>query len=188
MAFTALLDANVLYSAPLRDLLLRLAVTDLFRAKWSADIHAEWMRNLAAARHDIPWARIESLRSQMDSHVRDALVDGYAPLISSLTLPDPDDRHVLAAAIHGRVDLIVTCNLRDFPPAALAPFGIEAQHPDEFLCHQYDLAPDLVCAVVRELRGSLKKPPLTVEQYLAMFEKHGLHKFVTALRARASEL
>jgi predicted nucleic acid-binding protein len=188
MAFTALLDANVLYSAPLRDLLLRLAVTDLFRAKWSADIHAEWMSSLAAARPDIPRVRLDSLRSRMDSHVRDALVEGYAPLIPSLTLPDPGDRHVLAAAIHGRADLIVTYNLKDFPPEALAPYGIEAQHPDAFLSHQFDLAPDLVCTIIRELRIGLRNPPRTVEQYLAMLETHSLWEFVTMLRIRARDL
>jgi predicted nucleic acid-binding protein len=187
MAFTALLDANVLYSAPLRDLLLRLALTDLYRAKWSADIHGEWMRNLARDRPDIHPARIEATRLLMDSHVRNAMVEGYAHLIPSLSLPDPDDRHVLAAAIHGRADVIVTYNLNDFPVQTLATYGIEAQHPDEFLRHEYDLAPDLVCAVVRELRGGLKCPPRTVDQYLATLEKHGLCEFVTALRLRAHD-
>lgn len=143
MAYTALLDACVLYPNMLRDLLLRLAVTDLYRAKWSADIHDEWMRSLAANRPDIPPEHITRVRNLMDENVRDALVEDYASLVPGLTLPDPKDRHVLAAAIVGRADVIVTFNLRDFPADTLSPFGIEAQHPDEFMRHQFDLAPDL---------------------------------------------
>ena len=188
MAYTALLDACVLYPNSVRDLLMRLAVTDLYRAKWSADIHAEWMRNLAANRPDIPQARIDRLRDLMDSNVRDAIVDNYAALITSLVLPDPHDRHVLAAAITGRADLIVTYNLKDFPDAALAPFGIEAQHPDQFLRHQFDLNPDLVCAAVRELRVGLRNPPRTVDEYLGILERHALHEFAAALRSRAAAL
>lgn len=130
MAYTALLDACVLYPAALRDLLMRLAVTDLYRAKWTSDIHDEWMRNLAARRPDIPRERIGRIRELMDSHVRDSIVENYAPLIAGLALPDPKDCHVLAAAIKGRADVIVTFNLKDFPDEALAPYGIEAQHPD----------------------------------------------------------
>lgn len=184
MAYTALLDACVLYSAPLRDLLLRLAVTDLYRAKWSADIHSEWMRKLATNRTDIPTARIERLRELMDSGVRDALVENYAHLVPTLVLPDPDDRHVLAAAIVGRADLIVTFNLADFPSAALEPYGVEVQHPDEFLCHQLDLAPDLVRSVVRELRAGLTNPPQAADEYLATLARHGLTAFADALRSR----
>lgn len=188
MAYTALLDACVLYSNSVRDLLMRLAVTDLYRAKWSDDIHAEWMRNLAANRPDIPQVRIDRLRDLMDSNVRDAIVDNYAPLIPSLALPDPDDRHVLAAAIVGRADVIVTYNLKDFPAAILAPFGIEAQHPDQFLRHQFDLNPDLVCAVIRDLRAGLKNPPRTVDEYIVTLERHELHEFTSALRSRGDAL
>lgn len=184
MAYTVLLDACVLYSAPVRDILLRLALTDLYRAKWSADIHAEWMRNLAANRSDISHERIERTRERMDSHVRDAIIENYASLIPTLDLPDPDDRHVLAAAIVGRADLIVTYNLADFPHAAIAPYGIDAQHPDQFLVHQFDLARDHVCAVVHDLRSGLRNPPRSAEEYLATLEKHGLQEFAAALRTR----
>jgi predicted nucleic acid-binding protein len=188
MAYTALLDACVLYPAMLRDLLMRLALTDLYRAKWTADIHDEWMRSLAADRPDIPRASIENIRDRMDSNVRDALIEHYDPLIATLALPDPADRHVLAAAIVGRADVIVTFNLKDFPDTALAPYGIEVQHPDPFLRHQFDLKPDLVCAVVHDLRSGLTRPPRNVDEYLAALEKHGLHEFVAALRPRGATL
>jgi hypothetical protein len=101
-SFTAFYDANVLYSAPLRDLLMHLALTDLFRAKWSNKVHEEWMENLLRKRPDLTRENLEKTRRLMDADVRDYLVEDYAHLISGLELPDPDDRHVVAAAIRGR--------------------------------------------------------------------------------------
>lgn len=172
--YTALLDANVLYPAPMRDILLQLAVTDLYRAKWSADIHREWIENLLEnePHRDLP--ALERTRDLMDSHVRDCLVTGYEELIPALNLPDQDDCHVLAAAIVGHCDVIVTQNLKDFPEANLAPFNISAQHPDEFLCNQLDLAPGVFCAAVRKVRARLKNPPLSVDEYLANLTQQGL--------------
>lgn len=171
---TALLDANVLYPAPLRDLFLQLAVTDLFKAKWTADIHREWIEALM---RDEPWrdrAALERTRGLMDTATRDSLVTGYEPWIETLLLPDPDDRHVLAAAIVGRCDVIVTRNLKDFPEAALAPFGMEAQHPDEFVYDHLAVAPGVVCGAVRKVRARLLKPSYGVEEYLATLTRQGL--------------
>lgn len=119
--FTAIFDACVLYPAPLRDLLMSLALTGLFRAKWTAAIHEEWIGNLLRNRDDLTRPQLERTRDLMDRAVPDALVAGYEELIDPLTLPDPDDRHVLAAAIRGRADVIVTSNLKDFPETALKP-------------------------------------------------------------------
>ncbi len=98
--YTALYDACVLYPAPLRDLLLQLALTGLFRARWSATIHDEWTRNVLLDRPDLTAAQLQHTRALMDAAVPDALVVGYEKLIPSLTLPDPDDRHVLALRCH----------------------------------------------------------------------------------------
>lgn len=123
--YTALLDANVLYPVPMRDIVLQLAVTGIFRAKWTADIHCEWME--ALLRHE-PHRDRRALE-----RTRDCLITGYETLIPGLSLPDPDDRHILAAAIVGRCDVIVTQNLKDFPVTALSPYGIDVQHPDDFI-------------------------------------------------------
>jgi hypothetical protein len=88
------------------------------------------------------------LRDLLNAHVRDCLVTGYETLIDAVTLPDPDDRHVLAAAIRAGADLIVTFNLKDFPEKDLKPYGIEAQHPDDFLTFQLDLAPNTAPTMV----------------------------------------
>jgi hypothetical protein len=172
--YTALLDANVLYPAPMRDILLQLAVTDLFRAKWTAEIHGEWIEALLRNEPQRNRAALERTRDLMDRNVRDCLVTGYEALIAQLQLPDPADRHVLAAAIVGRCDMIVTQNLRDFPDSALAPHGVEVQHPDIFLCNQLDLAPGLFCGAIRKVRGRLKNPPYAVEDYLAILTQVGL--------------
>jgi PIN domain len=185
--FTALYDACVLYPAPLRDLLMYVAVTDLYRARWSNAIHDEWIRSLLRDRPDLTREQLQRTRELMNAHVRDCLVTGYEPLIPALSLPDPNDRHVLAAAIHCGADVIVTFNLRHFPDDILKPFGIEAQHPDDFLSYQLDLAPNIVCAAAKRQRTGLKNPPKTVEQYLESLERQGLAKTVSVLR-RFAEL
>ncbi len=185
--FTVLYDACVLYPAPLRDLLMQIAVTDLYRARWTDAIHDEWTRSVLKDRPDLRPEQLQRTRDLMDAHVRDCLVTGYETLIDAVTLPDPDDRHVLAAAIRAGADVIVTFNLKDFAEEALAPYGIEAQHPDEFLTFQLDLAPNIVCAAAKRHRASLKKPPKTVEEYLATLEAQGLAQIVSGLR-RFAEL
>ena len=186
--YTALLDANVLYPAPVRDLLLQLAVTDIYKARWTADIHREWIDSLLRNEPQRNRAKLERTRDLMDSSTRDALVTGYDSLIPSLQLPDEDDRHVLAAAIVGRCDVIVTANLKDFPEAALAPFGIDAQHPDEFLCNHLNLAQGLVCRCVQKVRQRLKNPAYSTEEYLATLTRNGLVATAAELRPFAELL
>lgn len=126
MAFVVLYDAAVLYPAPLRDLLLRVARTGLVRAHWTEQILDECFRNILANRPDLAPAALERTRRLMNQAVPDVIVTGYESLVSGLSLPDADDRHVLAAAIKTGAQVIVTWNLADFPPASLAPYGIEA--------------------------------------------------------------
>lgn len=181
-------DACVLYPAPLRSLLMYLAMTDLFRAKWTAAIHEEWMRHIQRDYSDITREKAERIRDLMNAHVRDCLVTGYEDLIPTLTLPDADDRHVLAAAIRAGADVIVTSNLADFPAEALTPHGVTAQHPDEFITRLLDQAPEAVCDAARKQRESLKRPPKTVEEYLQSLERQGLTKAVAALRRFADSI
>jgi hypothetical protein len=110
------------------------------------------------------------------------LIYGFEDLIPSLSLPDPDDRHVLAAAIRSRADVIVTCNTKDFPTEIAVSYGIEIQHPDEFLIHVFDLAPGAVLEALQRLRQSLKNPPVAIEQYLVRLEQHELSGFVAKLK------
>lgn len=186
--FGAVYDACVLYPAPLRDLLVRLAQTGLFRGRWTAQIHEEWIQTLLANRPDLTRVRLERTRTLMDAAVPDCLVTGHESLIAGLTLPDADDRHVLAAAITCQAGVIVTYNLRDFPDSELGRFGIEAQHPDEFIRHLFDLSPAAVCQAVRELRSDLRKHPKTVQQLLDTFLAAGLAETVSALETMTNLL
>lgn len=178
---TAVYDANILYPAPLRDLFIRIAQAGLVRAKWTETIHDEWIRNVLKDNPHVSADRLARTRTLMNEAVRDCLVTGYEDLIAPLSLPDPGDRHVLAAAIQSGADVIVTCNRTDFPPATLARFNIKAQHPDDFLLHLLGLAPGVICAAVKRQRESLRNPPNTPQELLATLERHGLAQAVARL-------
>jgi predicted nucleic acid-binding protein len=185
---TAVYDACVLYPAPLRDLLMHLALTDLFHAKWTDAIHDEWIRNVLANRPNLTRKQLDRTRSLMNAHVRDCLVTGYEDLIESLTLPDPDDRHVLAAAVHAKADMIVTLNLKHFPAGVLSQFQIEAQHPDDFVSHLLEQHPGAVCGAVKRHRETLLRPPKSIEEYLDSLERCQLPDTATRLRVFADLL
>jgi len=180
--FTAVYDACVLYPAPLRDLLMQLALTDLVRGRWSDLIHEEWMRNVLMERPDLTIAQLGRTRDMMNSNVRDGLVTDFEPLIPSLTLPDLGDRHVLAAAIRCGAGEIVTFNLKHFPADRLGPYGVEAKHPDDFVTDLFDLSPAAVCTAAKTVRGRLRNPPRTAEEYLATLERQGLSETAARLR------
>lgn len=185
--FTVVYDACVLYPAPLRDTLLRLALTDLFKAYWSDHIHDEWVNAvLRKGRHSRD--ALERTRDLMDRHVRDPKVFGYEPLIPSLELPDPNDRHVLAAAIRCNANAIVTFNLRDFPDDAVSPFEIDILHPDDFILYQIDLSPSICCKAIQEQRLALKNPVVDVETLLTILQKQQLPQTVSRLREYADFL
>lgn len=186
--FVAVFDACVLYPAPIRDLLLRLSVTGLFRARWTDRIHDEWIEAVLRNRADLQRDQLDRTRQLMDDAVPDCLVTGYEGMESILELPDPDDRHVLAAAIKCSAGTIVTYNLKDFPSEVLAPFGLSAQHPDEFLEHAYDLEPVVVCKAVKDARETLKHPPKTPEELLDIYQGLGLATTVAALRSHLDTL
>lgn len=166
MGLVAVYDACVLYPAPVRDLLMEMAISGLVQAKWTERIHQEWMSNLIKDRPDIV-QRVHQTRTLMDAAIPDALVSHYEPLIDGITLPDPDDRHVLAAAIKCGAQLIVTANLKDFPQEYLAPYGIDAIHPDEFIEQQFGLNQDAVIACAKRIRARLQNPEIRAERYLA---------------------
>jgi hypothetical protein len=175
----------VLYPAPLRDFLIQLATTGLFRGRWTADIHAEWIRNVLRDRPDLSEEQLQRTRRLMDNSVLDCLVTGYADLIPSLSLPDPDDRHVLAAAIRCGADAIVTFNRRDFPTDMVGRYDIEVQHPDDFIHHQLGLNEAEVVTAAAACRGRLINPRRTAAEYLDTLEQQSLPKTVSELRRYA---
>ena len=175
-------DACVIYPERLRSLLMYLASSGLFKAKWSDEIHSEWIRNLLANRPDLSRNQLEKIREQMNLYSQDSLVTEYDYLIPQLFLPDPDDRHVLAAAIQGQAGHIVTFNTRDFPDDVLKVHDIIAMHPDRFIFEQFHTVPSLVLQAIKIHRNSYKRPPLLVEDYLAPLERSGLAQTVSLIR------
>jgi predicted nucleic acid-binding protein len=183
----AVLDACVLYPPRLRDLLMWLAVHGLYEPKWTTEIHEEWIENVLEAdakKNNPPRFKRENLektRNDMNRAIPRALIKDYAHWIPTLTLPDEDDKHVLAAAIEANASLIVTENIKDFPATALAPYGIKAIRPDKFLAELYDANPDLFMQAVSAMLSAKKTPPVTLEELCGHFKKSGLNALVTRL-------
>ena len=182
MAFIVVYDACVLFPAPLRDLLIRVARTGVVRAHWSDSILEECFRSILRERDDLSAKNLERTRSLMNTALPDARVTGHEPLIESFELPDPDDRHVLAAAVRIGAQAIVTFNLDDFPAAALEPLGIEVKHPDDFMVEALDLAPGAIAAAINDQAAALKNPPKTVAELLDVLQRQGLPLCVARLR------
>jgi predicted nucleic acid-binding protein len=183
MAFIAVYDANVVYPNTLRDLLIRIAqLPHLVQAKWTEEILDEVVGALRKNLPDISVEQTGRLRQRMNAAVRDCLVSGYEPLVAALELPDPGDRHVLAAAIKTKAQIIVTRNLKDFPAEQLAPWELKAKSPDSFVRDQIDIDPQAVWACVQQIVDSRTRNPVTIEDVLNQLERDGLVGSATILR------
>lgn len=174
--FTVFFDSNVFFGARLRSFIVEMAQSGLFRARWSEDVHREWMNAVATKRPDIDFQALARVKSQMNEAVLDCVTTGYQHLIGSLTLPDPNDRHVLAAAILARASVIVTFNEKDFPPAGLAPYNIHTRHPDDFLLDIESLDSALFVEIVTNDLAHYCAPPLSIDAYCAALENAGVPK------------
>jgi len=186
--YTALLDACVLFPIAVADSLMSLATAGLFAAKWTQRIEQEWIANLEELRPGLK-GRLQGRRDDMREAVPDWEVNesAWASLVGNIKLPDPDDQHILAAAIAGHTDCIVTANLRDFPAEIVAPYGIEVIHPDRFIIHQWDLDHIATMAAFKGMRGRWRNPKATPEDFAQALERNGLP--ATAQRIReAAEL
>jgi len=179
--YTAILDANVLYPMLLRDLLLSLVYANLYSAKWTAQIRDEWTRNLLRAKPQ-QVEKIKAAADAMEQAIPDCLVLGYEHLIEGLRLPDPDDRHVLAAAIAGHADAIITWNEKDFPSEALDPFGVEVQSPDEFVLNQIMLRKTVALTAIKNMRLRWARPEVTALGLVELLEIRGLPQTAAHLR------
>lgn len=161
----AVLDACVLIPSVLADTLLRCAERELYRPAWSRQILDEVRRNLPGS---VDTAAADRRINTMCRFFPQAMVSGHEAFTEHLT-NHPKDRHVLAAAVKGNAEYIVTANLRDFPAAALRPYAVEAQHPDDFLCDLLDNDPDVIIDIIAEQAAATGKggrPRLTITDVL----------------------
>ncbi len=182
MAFIVVYDANVLYPNVIRDLLIRIAQAGLVQAKWTDKILDETFGALTSKLPDVDPLKWERLRGLMQTAIRDSLVVGYEPLIEVVTgLPDLDDRHVVAAAIKCKAQVIVTENIRDFPDSALATWNVEAKQPDAFVMDQINLDSRAVYSAVQQIADTWNNPPGTIGDVLDAMARAGLVESVAAL-------
>jgi predicted nucleic acid-binding protein len=185
--YAALLDACVLVPTALCDSLLRFAEAGFYRPLWSERILDEVFDAVCRIHPEIDSARVRRRLEVMSTAFADANVVGWEAVVAGLDLPDPDDRHVLAAAIAGSAQSLVTFNLKDFPVEPLAPTGIEARHPDEFLLDQLDLFPSLALEVLVNQANDMRRPPSDLAGLLNRLERCGVPSFAEAVRRLAPE-
>lgn len=181
--FGAVLDACVLVPISLADTLLRLAERDVYRPVWSEAILAEVRRAVLEVHPDIDPGRVDARLRSMNAAFEDACVEGWEPLSDGIELPDPQDRHVVAAAIRGRAELIVTANLVDFPDTSLSPLGLHALSPDDFLLDALDLSPRAMLDALASQAADTRRPPLELPQLVDTLERAGAPRFAAGVRA-----
>jgi PIN domain len=172
--YTAVLDACVLVPIALADTLLRVAEKGLYRPLWSDRILVEAQQ---ATEEIHPGIDISKRVASMREAFGDALVTGWEELEPGILLPDENDRHVVAAAVRGGADAIITANLADFPVTALGPFGLGAVHPDDFLLDQLDLSPPTIVRVIHEQAAHTRNPPLTPRDLATLLGRAGVPGF-----------
>ena len=172
--YRALLDACVLVPVSLADTMLRVAEKGLYRPLWSDRILTEALDAIAEIR---PGADAAKRFTVMRQAFSEALVTGWEGREVGIILPDPDDRHVVAVAIHGGAHAIVTANVVDFPSAMLRPLGLEAVHPDDFLLDQLDLSPAAIVQVFSEQAADTRRPPLSRQDLATILGRAGVPRF-----------
>lgn len=182
--YAVTLDACVLVPVSLADILLRLAEKQLFRPVWSQRILDEVGGALRIVHPDLDPAAIDRRIWHMTETFPGAMVGNHDHLEAGLDLPDPADRHVLAAALRGHCHAIVTANVRDFPAAYLATMDIEAVTPEQSLLNQLDLAPRRVLDSIREMAAATRNPPRSVEEVLDIFGRAGVPGFADEVSQR----
>lgn len=185
--YAAVLDSCVLVPNALCDTLLRLAEAGFYRPLWSERILEEVADAVLTIRPDVDRDRIQRRLDAMVTAFDDANVSGWEAVAAGLDLPDPDDRHVLAAAIAGGAQAIVTFNTKDFPAAVLEPRGVQARSPDQFLLDQLDLFPSVALEVLENQARDLSRPAMDLAGLLNNLERCGVPDFVEAARRLAPD-
>ena len=181
-------DACILYPFHLRNIVVQIAVDRLVGARWTDEIHDEWIRSVAATMPAIPIERLQITRRLMNDALPGAMVTGYQRHIQTVTLPDPDDRHVVAAGIAGGASIVLTWNLRDFPAREMKKHGLRRQTPDAFLVDLCDQAPDLTLASLANARRNLSKTRVSASDFVNIVKNQGLIRLWARIAGHLADL
>jgi predicted nucleic acid-binding protein len=181
-------DACVLYPFHLRNIIVQAAVDRLVDLHWTAEIHDEWIRNLIAKTPAISVERLQITRQLMEHALPTATVVDYEKHIPAVVLPDPNDRHVVAAAIAAKASLIVTWNLRDFPIATLEKHGLRRLSPDTFLADLYDKVPQLVVSSLANARRNLRRTDTSAASFIDILTHHKLARLANRVEKHLADL
>jgi hypothetical protein len=184
MPRTVIYDACVLYPASIRSFLMWLGVHDLVHPRWTERILDECFDNLLADRPDLDPDALSRTRRLMCEAIPDCLVDGYDSRIQRLTLPDSDDRHVLAAALEANAEAIVTFNLDDFPANRLRPHGLEATHPDDLVCELLDTHAKTILTCLEDEASIRNDPPRSIHDVCQSPAERGLDQAADRMQQR----
>jgi hypothetical protein len=191
MAFepsVAIFDACILYPFHLRNVVVQAAMDRLVEARWTEEIHDEWIRNLAAGASAVPIERLQNTRRLMDNVLPTAMVSGYENHIPKVNLPDPNDRHVVAAGIAADASIILTWNLRHFPAKELKKFGLRRETPDAFLSGLYDKVPDLTVGSLANARRNLTKTRVSASDFIKILDNQKLIELAKRAEKHLAEL
>jgi predicted nucleic acid-binding protein len=191
MAFepsVAVFDACILYPFHLRNIVVQTAVDRLVEARWTDEIHEEWIRNLTAGTPAISFERLQTTRRLMNDALPAATVSGYRDHIPVVSLPDPDDRHVVAAAIAASASTILTWNLRDFPVRELKKFGLRRETPDAFLADLYDKIPNLTVGSLANARRNLSKTRVSASEFIHILNNQKLVHLARRVQKHLTDL
>jgi hypothetical protein len=184
----AVFDACILYPFHLRNIVVQAAVDRLVEARWTDAIHQEWIRNLTTDTPTIPVERLQITRRLMNDALPTAMVTGYEMYIPEITLPDPDDRHVAAAAIAAEASLILTWKLRDFPANELKRFGLQTMNPDAFLSGLFDEASGLVISSLANARRNLSKTRVGASDFVTILNRQNLVQLAKRVETYTADL
>ena len=179
--FTCVLDTNIIHPLFVRDYLFWLADYELFTPKWSIHVFDEWKKLMVDK--GLPLHEIDKRLQRANMAFPDAMVTNYEKIIDGLTLPDPDDRHVLAAAIKTNANIIVTNNLKDFPVDYLGTFGLSAKTADDFITDIIDLNHEKAIEAFRSMVLTRKNPTVNDLEMLDCFRNNNLTDSANYLHA-----
>lgn len=172
-SLNVVLDACVLYPAPLRDFLLNIAEQQLIKPHWTDEINEEWVRSLLIKRKDLTREQLTTTVAYMNAAFPDANIVAYNTILP-INIPDKNDEHVVAAAIKNRAHLILTLNLKDFPESEMKKIHIKAVHPDQFISTLIEIDSKKVLTAFHNQVNNLQHPPMIQEEVIQRLEQCSL--------------